>query len=96
MDLNKPELTLPLTVQSVKESRFNNEVIPYLFRKLVYPYNLAQSVDDFTKIQTFPTQEDFYDELTESHVSDEDYNFAKEVWENAGCKICKISRKYIS
>ena len=32
MDLNKPELTLPLTVQAVKESRLNNEVIPYLLR----------------------------------------------------------------
>ena len=89
MDPNNPELTLPLTIKSLKESRFNDEVIPYLFRKLVFPYNLPQSVEDFYKIKSFPKKEDFYDELAESHVSEEDYQYAKDVWEKAGCKNLK-------
>ena len=80
------EKTLPLTVQLVKESRFNDTVIPLLTNKLVYPHGLVKKLDDFERITTFPDRDAFYDGLTESHISESDYQYAKRVWETAGCK----------
>ena len=46
IDPNSPdktlEKTLPLTGQLVRESRFNDAVIPLLTNKLVYPHGLVK------------------------------------------------------
>ena len=90
---NNPEKTiekiLPITTQCIKESRFNNNVIPLLTSKLSYPYNLPRSIDDFTKIRQFPKKESFYDDLTESHISDSDYENTKKVYEIANCQCLR-------
>ena len=80
------ESILPITVQTVTESRFDNKVIPFLTQKLVYPYSLPKKLDDFENIDYFPDKKDFYDELTETHISDAAYNSAKHVYEISGCK----------
>ena len=77
------------TVQCIRESRFNEAVIPLLRGKLAYPYNLAQSIEDFEKIDRFPSREDFYDTLTEKEISEEDYLFAKEIYEVSNCRNLK-------
>ena len=83
------EKILPITTQCVKESRFNNEVIPLLTCKLAYPYNLATCIEDFTRIKEFPPKICFYDTLTESHVSDSAYENTKNVYNIAGCQCLK-------
>ena len=84
----KIEDIFPITVSSIQESDFDNRVIKHMVRKLVYPYNLAKKIEDF-KLEGFPKKSDFYDQLSETHISDQDYNFAKEVFEISGCKTLK-------
>ena len=90
IDENSPDTSmekiLPNTVQSIRESKFNNDVIPFLTGKLIYPHGLVKNLEDFEKIDTFPNKEAFYDMLSETEISDEDYNFARTVYEKAGCK----------
>ena len=85
----KMEDLFPNTVQCIRESRFNEAVIPLLRGKLAYPYNLAQTIDDFEKIDKFPSREDFYDTLTEKEISEEDYLLAKEIYEVSNCRNLK-------
>ena len=80
------EKILPITIQSIRESKFNNDVIPFLTGKLIYPHGLVKNLEDFEKINIFPNKEAFYDVLSATEISDEDYNFAKTVYEKAGCK----------
>ena len=85
----KMEDLFPNTLACIKESRFNNAVIPLLSGKLAYPHSLIQNIDDFEKTKTFPTQEDFYDKLTENHISNEEYAQAKKIYEVSKCRHMK-------
>jgi hypothetical protein len=56
-----------------------DEEFKLLLRKGVYPYDY---MDNFEKLQetSLPPQEDFYNRLTDSNISDEDYQHAQKVW----------------
>ena len=56
-----------------------------LTEKGVYPYDY---IDDFEKFNEtkLPPKEKFYSQLSESHISDEDYERAKKVWEHFGIR----------
>ena len=56
-----------------------------LTEKGVYPYDY---IDDFEKFNEtkLPPKEKFYSQLSESHISDEDYERAKRVWEHFGIR----------
>ena len=56
----KMEDLFPNTIACIKESRFDNAIIPLLTGKLTYPHGLIQNLEDFEKTTTFPSQEDFY------------------------------------
>ena len=55
-------------------------MIPYVYRKSVYPYELAKSLDEMLTISNYPTKSDFYNTLTNEPISDLDYTFGATVW----------------
>jgi hypothetical protein len=55
------------------------------YRKGVFPYNYISSL---AKLQetSLPSRENFYNDLTQSHILEEEYVFACDVWEILGCQ----------
>ena len=48
-------------------------------KKGIYPYDFINSMEKFEN-KELPKIEDFYSTLNEEHISEKDYNHAKEVW----------------
>jgi hypothetical protein len=64
---------------------FDPHQLPLVTRKGVYPYSYVTSLSKFEETR-LPSREDFYDDLNEEAVSDQDYLFAQRVWTAFGCK----------
>ena len=64
------------------------ESLDLLKRKGVFPYEF---MTDFSKLSVtqLPPKEAFYSQLTDSHISDEDYEHAQKVWKAFGCKTMR-------
>ncbi|VVC27234.1 Ribonuclease H-like domain [Cinara cedri] len=64
----------------------NNEDIPLVTRKGVYPYEYT---DSWGKLEenTLPRKEEFYSTLTETNIGDTDYEHAKTVWTHFDCRM---------
>ena len=64
------------------------ESLNLLKHKGVFPY---EHMTDFSKLgeKSLPPKEAFYSQLTDSHISNEDYEHAQKVWETFGCKSMK-------
>lgn len=71
--------------KSLRHSFPNNEDFNRLRKKGIYPYEFITS-EDCLKKTTLPSQEQFYSSLTNSHVSNDDYNHAKDIWEHFHCR----------
>ena len=54
-------------------------------KKGVYPYDFMDSMEKFEN-KELPKTEEFYSTLNEEHISEKDYNHAKEVWNAFGIK----------
>ena len=54
-------------------------------RKGVYPYDYTNSIDKLEET-SLPAKEDFYNRLTDDHISDDDYAHACKVWDSFGCR----------
>ena len=54
-------------------------------RKGVYPYDYMDSFEKFNKTE-LPTKEEFYSILSGEHITDEDYQHAKNVWNTFNLK----------
>ena len=61
----------------------NEDSIDLLLRKGVYPYEYVTDESKFEDT-SLPAQEHFYNKLVETHVSDEDYTHAHNVWTSFG------------
>lgn len=57
-------------------------------RKGVYPYDYMKSWSNFDE-QQLPRKEDFFNQLTFSHISDSDYAHASTVWNTFKCKTLR-------
>lgn len=57
-----------------------------LLRKGVYPYEWAESIEKLQDSNSLPPREDFYSALTQSHITEEDYAHAQNVFATFGCK----------
>ena len=80
--LRKSDHSFPLLKQVVtKESRRK-----LLLRKGVYPYSFIRGFQQIFDQKTLPPKSEFYSELGESHISDEEYLHAQNVWEEFNCK----------
>ncbi len=77
-----------LTSQMPKLSVGKTLSLDLLKRKGVFPY---EYMTDFSKlgVKSLPPKEAFYSQLNNKHISDEDYDHAKNVWEAFGCKTMR-------
>lgn len=57
-----------------------------LTRKGVYPYSFATSLEKLEKTKCLPAKEEFFNELSDEHVSELDYDHAKNVFTQFKCK----------
>lgn len=62
------------------------EMKKLLLRKGVYPYSFATSIEALENCQELPPREEFFNDLNQQEVSDEDYTHAQNVWKTFGCK----------
>ena len=71
-----------------KKHEFYSNNLELITKKGVYPYDY---MDDFNifKEEGLPSIENFYSKLTGKDISDEDYNHAKNVWEQFKCKTMR-------
>lgn len=61
------------------------EYVDLVKRKNVYPYDYVKSADVFNDT-CLPPRESFYNRLNDEHCSEEDYEFAKSVWNKLNMK----------
>lgn len=79
---------LPSCDKNVLRSQYKHlteEQMQLLQRKGVFCYDY---IDSWSKLDetSLPSKEQFYNNLTESHISDEDYQFANKVWNEFNIK----------
>ena len=64
----------------------NSEQQDLLLRKEVYHYDYVDELSKFAKTKLSP-REDFYSQLQEEGISDEDYAHAQKVWDVIHCNV---------
>ena len=62
--------------------------VELLTRKGVYPYDYVSSLDKLSETQ-LPPKEEFYSQLYDEDISDEDYQHAIKVWNTFECKTIR-------
>ena len=77
--LDKLVSNLPAEALKYINKRFQKEKFNLMTRKGVYPYDYMDSFEKFNKTE-LPTKEEFYSILSDEHITDEDYQHAKNVW----------------
>ena len=77
--LDKLVSNLPAEALKYTNKRFQKEKFNLMTRKGVYPYDYMNSFEKFNKTE-LPTKEEFYSILSDEHITDEDYQHAKNVW----------------
>ena len=77
---NKPE-----DFKIMKQFEEDDERRALILRKGVYPYEYMDSFEKFNET-SLPPKEVFYSKLTDSHISDDDYEHAKKVWKAYECE----------
>ena len=56
--------------------------------KGVFPYEFMTGFDKLA-VNELPPKKDFYSKLNDMHISDEQYEHAKNVWDGFGCKTLR-------
>ena len=64
----------------------DEDVFELLTRKGVIPYECIDSFERFNDTKV-PEKEKYYSTLSKRDITDEEYNFAKEVWKNSNWRI---------
>ena len=64
------------------------EHLEIYLRKGIYPYDYMRNWDVFNETK-LPPKEAFYSKLNNSGITDEEYKYAKYVWEKPGCKTLR-------
>ena len=77
--LDKLVSNLPTEALKYTYNRFKQEQFELMKQKGVYPYDHMDSFDKFNKTE-LPTKEEFYSILSNEHITDEQYEHAKNVW----------------
>ena len=86
--LSKLVDNLPKTAFQNMEKYYTREKLDLIKRKGVYPYEYMDSIKRF-KETSLPPKESFYSSLNNEHISDEDYEHAKKVWNAFGMESLK-------
>ena len=77
--LSKLVNNLPGTAFQNVGKYYTREKLDLIKRKGVYPYEYMDSIERFKETR-LPPKESFYSSLNDEHISDEDYDHAKKVW----------------
>ena len=77
--LDKLVSNLPAEAFKYTSKKFKGGKFELMTRKGVYPYDYIDSFVRFNKTE-LPTKEEFYSILSDEHITDEDYQHAKNVW----------------
>ncbi|KAG8233740.1 hypothetical protein J437_LFUL003810 [Ladona fulva] len=81
--------SLATLVSNLSEFKYTSEVFgektSLVTYKGVYPYDFMDSIDKLEET-SLPERENFYNRLTDEHVSEEDYEHANNVWNSFQCK----------
>ena len=77
--LDKLVSNLPAEAFKYTSKKFKGGKFELMTRKGVYPYDYIDSFVKFNKTE-LPTKEEFYSILSDEHITDEDYQHAKNVW----------------
>ncbi|CAH3043540.1 unnamed protein product, partial [Porites lobata] len=67
------------------------ENVGLLTRKGVYPYDYVSSFEKLSETQ-LPPKEEFYSKLNDEDITDDDYQYAKNVWNTFECKSIRDYR----
>lgn len=83
-NLAKSESKFPILKQSGLFK--TEEQFKLLLKKGVFPYEFLTSIDILKKTKQIPERSAFYNTLTDSHISDSDYEHAQQVFKVMKCK----------
>ena len=78
-------------VRNLSQDDFHNtkhvfkKNIELLTRKGVFPYDYVSSLNKLSETQ-LPPKEEFYSQLNDEDISDDDYQYAMNVWNTFGCQ----------
>ena len=64
---------------------FKDKALEVMSQKGVYPFDYMDSFEKFNQT-TFPSKEQFYSQLNNEYISDDDYKHAKRVYKGFGLK----------
>ena len=78
--LDKLVSNLPAEAFKYTSKKFKKEKFELMRKKGIYPYDFMDSFEKFDKTE-LPTKEEFYSILNNEHITDEDYQHAKNVWD---------------
>ncbi|VVC45707.1 Ribonuclease H-like domain,DNA polymerase, palm domain [Cinara cedri] len=78
-------ITPPLENFRETAKHFVTKDMKLVTRKGTYPYEYTDSWDKLNE-DRLPMKRDFYSMLTESDITEEEYDHAKAVWDHFGCK----------
>ena len=79
------QLTLNPNVFKHLSTEFKDEQLELLKKKVIFPYEYLNSFDRFNETE-LPEKEKFYSRLSNTNVSDDDYNQAMNVWKTFNMK----------
>ena len=71
---------LPEDAYKYTNEVFKGEKLQLMKQKGVYPYDFMNSFEKFNETQ-LPSQNDFFSQMNNEHITDEEYNHAQTVWE---------------
>ena len=83
--LDKLVSNLPKDDLKYTSQAFNGKRLELMSSKGIYPYSYMDCFEKFNQ-KELPSKEDFYSILNDQHISDEDYQHAKKVWNAFKCK----------
>lgn len=79
----------------IKKYFGEGEKFQLMKQKGVFPYSYVDSISKLDE-QQLPSPEQFYDKLRDEHISEEDYNRARRVWDLFECKtLGDFSNSYL-
>ena len=91
------QTSLANLVSNLQPDDFHNtkqvfkENVELLTRKGVYPYDYVSSFEKLSETQ-LPPKEEFYSKLNDEDITDDDYQYAKNVWNTFECKSIRDYR----
>ena len=77
---NLPEDSFKYTNEVFKDEKFR-----LMKQKGVYPYDYMSNFDKFNETQ-LPTKDEFYSQMNNTHITDEEYSHAQNVWNTFNLK----------